>query len=165
MASIPPGLGTQLRHLIELLDDGVSQANDYAGLDYRPRYTPVMQALADGAALTIGQVAEAAGISQPAATQTVAVMVKDGLVEVTAGPVDARQRVVALSKRGRALLPKLRRAWQATTRAAAGLDAETGLLAAVAAALGALDRQSFAARIAAALEQEDTPSKQKRKTR
>ena len=165
MASTPPGLGTQLRHLIELLDDGVSQANDYAGLDYRPRYTPVMQALADGAALTIGQVAEAAGISQPAATQTVAVMVKDGLVEVTAGPVDARQRVVALSKRGRALLPQLRRAWQATTQAAAGLDVESGLLAAVAAALAALDRQSFAARIAAALEQEDSPSRQKRKTR
>ena len=165
MASTPPGLGTQLRHLIELLDEGVSQANGYAGLDYRPRYTPVMQALADGAALTIGQVAEAAGISQPAATQTVAMMVKDGLVEVTAGPVDARQRVVALSKRGRALLPQLRRAWQATTRAAAGLDVESGLLAAVAAALAALERQSFATRIAAALEQEDAPSRQKRKTR
>ena len=165
MASTPSGLGTQLRHLIELLDDGVSQANDYAGLDYRPRYTPVMKALADGAALTIGQVAEAAGISQPAATQTVAVMVQDGLVEVTAGPVDARQRVVALSKRGRALLPQLQRAWLATARAAAGLDAESGLLEAVAAALAALDQQSFAARIAAALAQEDTPTRQKRKTR
>ena len=160
----PPGLGTQLRHLIELLDDGVSQANDYAGLNYRPRYTPVMKALAGGDALTIGQLADAARISQPAATQTVAVMAKDGLIDVAAGQADARQRVVALSAQGRALLPQLQRAWQATDRAAAGLDAETGLLAAIAAALAALDRQAFAQRIAAALEQ-DTPQKPRRKTR
>jgi len=164
MADTPPGLGTQLRHLIELLDDGVSQANDYAGLNYRPRYTPVMKALA-GAALTIGQLADAARISQPAATQTVAVMARDGLVDVAAGEADARQRVVALSASGRALLPRLQRAWQATDRAAAGLDAESGLLRAVAATLSALDRRSFAQRIGDALEQDDTPPKPKRKTR
>jgi len=165
MQDTPPGLGTQLRHLIELLDDGVSQANDYAGLDYRPRYTPVMKALAGGAALTIGQLADAARISQPAATQTVAVMARDGLVDVAAGEADARQRVVALSAQGRALLPTLQRAWRATDRAAASLDAESGLLQAVAAALSALDREPFARRIAAALQQDATPSTHKRKTR
>lgn len=165
MDDTSPGLGTRLRHLIELLDDGVSQANDYAGLNYRPRYTPVMRALAGGGALTIGQLADAARISQPAATQTVAVMAKEGLVDVTAGEADARQRVVALSAPGRALLPRLQRAWTATDRAATGLDAESGLLAAVSAALAALDRQSFAQRIAAALQQDDTPQQPKRKTR
>jgi MarR family transcriptional regulator, organic hydroperoxide resistance regulator len=151
MADLPTGLGTQLRHLIELLDGGVSAANDYPGMNYRPRYTPIVRALADGQALTIGQLAEAAGITQPAATQTVAVMVKDDLVDVTAGPLDARQRVVALSTRGRALLPQLQRAWQATERAAAGLDADSGLSTAVAAALAALAREPFAERIADAL--------------
>lgn len=164
MANPPTGLGTQLRHLIELLDDGVSEANDYAGLRYRPRYTPLMRALAGGDALTIGQLAEAAGITQPAATQTVAVMIKDDLVEVTAGPVDARQRVVALSARGRELLPRLQRAWQATERAAAGLDAESALSTAVAAALAALARESFARRIADALEHA-TSTPRRKKTR
>jgi DNA-binding MarR family transcriptional regulator len=164
MHDTAPGLGTQLRHLIELLDDGVSRANDYANLNYRPRYTPVMKALAGGRALTIGQLADAARISQPAATQTVALMARDGLVDVAAGEADARQRVVELSAQGRALLPRLQRAWQATDGAAAGLDAESGLLAAVSAALAALDRQPFAQRIAAALGQ-DTPQKPKRKTR
>ena len=32
--------GTQLRHLIELLDGAVGAAYEAAGLDYRPRYTP-----------------------------------------------------------------------------------------------------------------------------
>ncbi len=80
MPDIPTSLGTQLRHLIELLDDGVSAANDYPDIGFRPRYTPIMRALADGRSLTIGQLAEAARISQPAATQTVAVMLADGLV-------------------------------------------------------------------------------------
>jgi DNA-binding MarR family transcriptional regulator len=164
MANLPTGLGTQLRHLIELLDDGVSEANDYAGMGYRPRYTPLVRALADGQSLTIGQLAEAAGITQPAATQTVAVMLKDGLVDVTAGPVDARQRVVALSDKGRALVPRLERAWLATERAAASLDAESALSPAVAAALVALQRLSFGARITRALA-ESTPTPQRKKTR
>ena len=163
MADLPTGLGTQLRHLIELLDEGVSAANDYPGMNYRPRYTPIVRALADGQAMTIGQLAEAAGITQPAATQTVAVMVKDDLVDVTAGPLDARQRVVALSARGRALLPQLQRAWQATERAAAGLDAESGLSTAVAAALAALAREPFAERIADALKTITPLSKRKKR--
>ena len=164
MADLPTGLGTRLRHLIELLDDGVSAANDYAGMRYRPRYTPIVRALAGADALTIGQLAEGARVSQPAATQTVAAMVKDDLVVVTAGPADARQRVVALSRRGRELLPRLERAWQATERAAAGLDAESSLSAAVAAALAALARQSFEERIADALKQ-TTPAPKRKKTR
>ena len=157
-----PGLGTQLRRLIELLDDGVSEANDYADLNYRPRYTPVMRALAGGDALTIGRIAEAARISQPAATQTVALMLKDGLVDVTAGAVDARQRVVALSAHGRELMPRLERAWQATASAAAGLDDESALLSAVAAALSALDRRSFAQRICDVLQSSESNSKRKK---
>ena len=71
------GLGTQLRHLIELLDGAVEASYVEAGLNYRPRYTPVMRALAANEALTIGEIAAQAGITQPAATQTVAVMVKE----------------------------------------------------------------------------------------
>ena len=40
-----PGLGTQLRHLLELLDGAVEEAYALAGMRYRPRYTPVMRAL------------------------------------------------------------------------------------------------------------------------
>ena len=35
------GLGTQLRYLIEVLDGDVAQTYADAGLDYRPRYTPL----------------------------------------------------------------------------------------------------------------------------
>jgi DNA-binding MarR family transcriptional regulator len=118
-----PGLGTQLRHLVELLDGAVEEAYASAGLRYRPRFTPVMHALMACEPCTIGQIAETAKITQPAATQTVALMIKEGLLASETGPVDARQRLIRLSPRGRAMLPRLRECWKVTQIAAESLDA------------------------------------------
>lgn len=143
------GLGTQLRHLIELLDGAVAASYQAAGIDYRPRYTPVMRALAPGAPRTVGEIAQAAGITQPAATQTVALMLKEGLVETTASPTDARRKLVQLAPHGQALLPQLQRCWAATGAAAASLDADLAypLSALLAQAIEVLDRQPFGERI------------------
>ena len=152
MTTSLPGLGTRLRRLIELLDGGVSAAHDYPAIDYRPRYTPVMQVLAGGTTRTIGEIAQAAGLTQPAATQTVAVMVRAGLVRVAASREDARRRAVRLTPAGLRLLPRLQAAWEATRLAAEALDAELAhpLSAAVDDALAALDAKPFAHRIAEA---------------
>ncbi len=146
------GLGTQLRHLIELLDGAVEAAYVEAGLNYRPRYTPVMRALANTEALTIGEIAAQAGITQPAATQTVAVMVKEGLLVTSAGKQDGRQKMVRLSEAGREMLPRLQQCWQATAAAAASLDAQLPypLSRTLADAIEALQAESFGARIRAA---------------
>jgi DNA-binding MarR family transcriptional regulator len=143
------GLGTQLRHLIDLLDGAVSAAYEEAGIDYRPRYTPVMRALEGGAPHTVSQIAEAAGITQPAATQTVALMIKEGLLEASPGVHDARQKVVRLSARGQQLLPQLRLCWQATRVAADSLDGDMPypLSDALANAIAALQTKPFGARI------------------
>lgn len=143
------GLGTQLRHLIDLLDGAVAAAYEEAGIDYRPRYTPVMRALEGGTPHTIGQIAEAAGITQPAATQTVALMMKEGLLAASPGEHDARQKVIRLSARGLRLLPQLRLCWQATRVAADSLDADLphALSDTLAAAIDALQTQPFGERI------------------
>lgn len=143
------GLGTQLRHLTELLDGAVQQAYAEAGLDYRPRYTPVMRVLAQQRSATIGQLAEIAGITQPAATQTVALMKKEGLLQVAASDDDGRQRVVRLSAKGEAMLPQLQACWQATKQAADSLDAQLAmpLSACLAQAIAVLGQRSFGERI------------------
>lgn len=143
------GLGTQLRHLIELLDGAVEQAYLDAGLDYRPRYTPVMRALAHQNSATIGDLATFAGITQPAATQTVALMKTQGLVLITANGQDARRRMVHLSEHGLALLPRLQGCWQATQAAADSLDAELALPLSdcLAQAIRVLEQHCFGARI------------------
>lgn len=145
------GLGTQLRHLIELLDGAVQDAYADAGLDYRPRYTPVMRALAGGQPHSVSQIAEAAGITQPAATQTVNLMLKEGWLVAQASPTDARQKLLLLSDQGRRLLPKLQACWHATTAAANELDAELPhpLSDTLAQAIAALQRRPFGERIRA----------------
>jgi DNA-binding MarR family transcriptional regulator len=143
------GLGTQLRHLIELLDGAVQQAYAEAGLNYRPRYTPVMRVLAQQQSATIGELAELAGITQPAVTQTVALMKKEGLLQVAASGEDGRQRVVRLSLKGKQLLPSVQACWQATRHAADSLDAELEfpLSECLAQAIDVLEKRSFGDRI------------------
>lgn len=145
------GLGTQLRHLIDLLDGDVAAAYVDAGLAYRPRYTPVMRVLGEHGSASVGDIAAYAGISQPAATQTVALMKKEGLVDISTG-VDARQRRVQLSRAGQAMLPRLRLCWAATAAAAASVDAELAfpLSQCLAEAIAALQRRPFGERIRAA---------------
>jgi len=146
------GLGTQLRHLIELLDGAVEQSYIDAGLNYRPRYTPVMRALLNQEPLTIGDIAASAGITQPAATQTVGLMVKEGLLTVTASAHDGRQKMVWLSEAGRQMAPRIRQCWQATACAADSIDAQMPypLSQALADAIAVLEQQSFGERIRAA---------------
>lgn len=147
--SMKPTLGTQLRHLIELLDGAVEAAYAENGLDYRPRYTPVMRALMAFETCTIGQIAEAAGITQPAATQTVGRMIKEGLVTAEAGAQDGRRKMVRLTAQGQAMLPQLQRCWQATAEAARSLEAElpSSLSETLASASAALAGKSFGERI------------------
>jgi len=147
------GLGTQLRHLIELLDGAVEASYAEADLpDYRPRFTPVMRVLSTRQQVTIGDIAEVAGITQPAATQTVALMQKKGLLLIEPGPHDGRQRIVSLSEKGLALLPRVQACWRATKMAADSLDAEldTPLSQCLAQAIEVLNSRPFGERIRAA---------------
>jgi DNA-binding MarR family transcriptional regulator len=138
--------------LIELLDGAVQASYEEAGLDYRPRFTPVMRVMAAQGQATIGQIAEIAGITQPAATQTVALMHKQGLLQIAAGAQDARQRLVSLSPKGKELLPKVAECWRATTLAAQSLDADLNfpLSQCMAEAIAVLSTRSFGERIRSA---------------
>jgi DNA-binding MarR family transcriptional regulator len=146
------GLGTQLRHLVELLDGAVQASYDQAGLTYRPRYTPVMRVLAERESSSIGEIALASGITQPAATQTVALMARDGIVHSRTSPRDARARIVRLTPKGRRLLGTLRMCWQTTEAAARSLDDEMTLplSRSLAEAIERLEARPFGERIAAA---------------
>lgn len=147
------GLGTQLRHLIDLLDGAVEASYATADLpDYRPRFTPVMRVLSTRPQATIGEIAEMAGITQPAATQTVALMQKLGWLLVESGKHDARQRVLRLSEKGQALLPRISDCWRATRMAADSLDADLDapLSAILAQAIEVLAARSFGKRIQSA---------------
>jgi DNA-binding MarR family transcriptional regulator len=144
------GLGTLLRHVLDEMDgDVASVLADLGTPGYRPRFSPVVRALAALGPVPIRDIARAIAVTHSAASQTVAQMASRGLVTLKPGE-DARQRVVHLTARARALLPKIEAEWAATASAAAELDDElpfplTELVPALAVAL---QRRSFRQRIA-----------------
>ena len=145
----PALLGTALRHLLDQLDSGVAQVYADLGLEgFRPRCTPFLRVLARRGPCPIKQLAAEIGVTHSAASQTVAQLRDSGLVELRPGR-DARQRIVRLTPKARALLPTLDVEWAATAAAAAELDAELPfpLSELVAAARAALERRPYRQRI------------------
>ena len=144
------GLGTRLRHLLDLLDGDVAQVYADLGLpDYRPRFSPVVRAIVTLGPSSIRDIARVIGVTHSAASQTVAQMSRCGLVALEPGD-DGRQRIVRLTDRARSLQPVIDAEWAATEAAVADLDAElpVPLGEMLAAILRAVERRSMRDRIA-----------------
>ena len=146
---LKPGLGELLRHLAELVDRGAQSLYRDKGLSYRPRYTPVMRALADGEC-RIQDITNRLAITQGAVSQTVKLMLEDGLVTRASGS-DGRQSIIGLTPQGRLLLQALTAHWEAVFRAVENLESEVGfpLRTALQCAIAALEHRNFAERILA----------------
>lgn len=145
--SIPLGLGARLRQVLAALDGAVQAEYDRRGAPFRPRFHPVVRQLTGGGPASIGALAAGAGVSQPAITQTVNEMRREGLITVSAGD-DRRERLVRLTARGRAVADDLQPVWSAIDAAARELEAEAGPLGQILdAAAAALRREPFGDRI------------------
>ena len=146
----PVGLGTLLRALLAQLEPAVEHAYTQCDPLMRSRYYPVMRALLKERQATVGEIAQAVGVSQPAMTQTIRQMVEDELLEVELGE-DRRARLVKLSARGMEAVASLRPVWAAVAKATATLaeEADIDLITTLERALAALRQKDFAARIAA----------------
>lgn len=144
------GLGTWLRHLLDEMDAGIASVlADLGTADFRPRFSPVVRALTALGPVPIRDLAAALAVTHSAASQTVTQLAERGYVTLQPGE-DARQRVVHLTAKARALLPVIDAEWAATASAAAELDAElpfplADLVPAIAAAL---ERRPFRQRMA-----------------
>ncbi len=143
------GLGTLLRHVLDEMDDDIATVlADLGTPGYRPRFSAIVRALVALGPVPIAELARAIAVTHSAASQTVGQMASRGFVELRPGE-DARRRVVHLTDKTRALLPKIEAEWAATASAAAEMDAElpfplADLVPAIAAALA---RRPFRQRI------------------
>lgn len=141
-------VGSLLNELLDRLDADVQAIYGADGLNYRPRFTPVMRVLDEQGPSSIAAIARLAPLTHSAASQTVAQMVKTGLVTTRRGK-DGRERVVELSADGKTVMPRLRQHWANTARALRQLDEEIGtsLADALERALQALSRKSLRERV------------------
>lgn len=143
--------GVLLRRLIDHLDGAVEQTYADAGLDYRPRFTPILRALLNSGPATLRALSRLTGVSHSAVSQTITQMAARGWVSLEAG-ADARERIVTLTPFTMERLPRLEQCWAATDAASRSLDEDLGQPFAdiLIRALEALERRPLADRLAAA---------------
>lgn len=97
-------LGSRLKRLGERMQAGAARVIIGAGLEVQPAHMPLLVAL-DGRALTIGQLVQAVGISQPGVTRGVGQLVEMGLVRAEMGS-DQRHRTISLTNDGAAAIAR-----------------------------------------------------------
>ena len=99
-------LGSRLKRLGERMQAGAARITADAGLPVQPSHMQFLAAL-DGQALTIGQLVQAVGISQPGVTRAIGQLVELGIVQSELGE-DQRQRTITLTPAGTSVLARAR---------------------------------------------------------
>jgi ribosomal protein S18 acetylase RimI-like enzyme/DNA-binding transcriptional ArsR family regulator len=145
----PVFLGSRLKRLGERFQAGAAHVLGGAGIDAQPAHMPLLTAL-DQRAMTVGELVEAVGTSQPNVTRAVNQLVELGLVQSKRGR-DGRQRSLALTRDGRAAMVRVKlQLWPRISKAVeamcAGLDGP--ILEQIAALESALEDKAFEHRVA-----------------
>src|SRR5262249_26696697 len=104
-------LGTRLKRLGERLQAQTQLLLDGVEIDLPPSQFPLLAALDRLGPLSIGELTEAVGISQPGVTRVVDKLTADGLLSSTQSADDRRVRTITLTKSGRQLLSRSKRVW------------------------------------------------------
>lgn len=105
--------GTRLRLLTDkFLQDG-AKVYGGEGLDFEPRWFTLFYLVSTKSPLSITEITDELGYSQPAITQIANIMIKKGLLKVVKDRSDTRKKMLILSAKGLALLPKLKPIWKA----------------------------------------------------
>ncbi len=117
-------LGSRLKRLGERLQADVQRLAKSEGLDLPPALFPTIGVLDHHGVLTVGEVAQALGISQPGATRNIRELAKLGLVKSTPSTGDRRAKALQLTDKCRRLIQENKKdMWPRVERAVSDLCA------------------------------------------
>jgi DNA-binding MarR family transcriptional regulator/N-acetylglutamate synthase-like GNAT family acetyltransferase len=111
-------LGSRLKRLAERMQADVIKLSERAGLPLQPGQCPLLATLGQAGPLTIGDLTEALGISQPAVTRLAARLAEIGYVTIERRGRDQRHKTVALTQEGSAALARARQVFMPEVEAA-----------------------------------------------
>lgn len=118
-------MGSRLRRIGERLQADTQQIIEQAGLSIQAGQYPFLAAIDRAGPLTIGELAQAVGITQPGATRTVGQLLELGFIDMQPSPKDQRRRLVSLTSQGQALVDFSKRSvWPRIAAAVADLCAD-----------------------------------------
>lgn len=104
----PLCLGSRLKRLGERMQGGVAQILAERGHGVQPAQLPILMALVERGPATIGALGERVGISQPGVSRALVALEAAGLVSASSAGRDKRQRLIAPTGKGQALMEGLR---------------------------------------------------------
>lgn len=137
-------LGTRFKRLGERLQSQSQLLLDGAGIELPASHFPFLAALERLGPLSVGELSDALGVSQPGVTRMLEKLSAEGLVSSRQLSVDRRVRTIALSRSGRQLIARAKRVvWPRV--AAAVADACAGPAQPLLAQLAALEEALAAA--------------------
>jgi DNA-binding MarR family transcriptional regulator/N-acetylglutamate synthase-like GNAT family acetyltransferase len=104
--------GTRLKLLTERLIQEAIKVYRSLNIDFEPRWFAIFYLLNNKAPLSVTEIAAELEISQPAVTQLADLLIKKGYITNVKDKNDTRKRMLALSKKGKGLIPVLEPIWQ-----------------------------------------------------
>jgi DNA-binding MarR family transcriptional regulator len=102
-------LGTRLKRIGERLQAQSQVLLDQAGLDFPSSYFPLLASLDRLGPLSVGELSEAVGITQPGVTRMLEKLQAEDLVRSAPSADDGRVRTIALTAKGRQVIAKAKR--------------------------------------------------------
>jgi DNA-binding MarR family transcriptional regulator/GNAT superfamily N-acetyltransferase len=106
-------MGSRLKRLSEAMYAGVDEVYREHDVTLSSRCFPILFLLRDNGPLAITDLAGRLGQSHPSLSQMSRKLLAEGVVVERADPADERRRLLALSKKGQALMGRLGAVWKA----------------------------------------------------
>jgi len=93
-------LGSRMKRIGERLQADTQRIMDEMHVPVQASHYPFLASLDRFGPLTIGELADAVGITQPGATRVVSQLIALGVVKVRQTPEDHRRKIISLTKKG-----------------------------------------------------------------
>jgi DNA-binding MarR family transcriptional regulator len=137
-------IATRLQRLSENLRKDGSLIYKAYGVEFEPRYFPVIFVLHAKPLLSIVQLADEIGYSHPSTITLLKDLEKRGFVESKKDQHDERKRMVRLTPKGRTLVKRIQPVWQIMIRALDDLlTTQNNLLTAITEVEARMEEQGF----------------------
>src|SRR4051812_14233591 len=118
-------LGSRMKRIGERLQSETQAIMDEMDVPLQASQFPFLAALDRLGPRTIGELADAVGITQPGATRSLAQLIGEGLIKARSAPKDQRRKIISLTAKGRSLVDASKRGvWPRIDRAVADLCGE-----------------------------------------
>lgn len=101
-------LGSRLRLMTAIVTDDAAKIYELYGVDFVPKWFPVFYTLAEEREITITEIANEIGHSQPSVSKIIQEMILAGLIQETAKTDDKRKNNVILSEKGILISKKMK---------------------------------------------------------